>query len=276
MNFAFLDSGIGGIPYLLHLKKIVPNATCAYLADTRNFPYGEKSDASINECAFRAVSLIVQAWHPETIVVACNTISVHALEMLRTQFQGIPIVGTVPAIKRAAEVTKNKRIGLLATNATIHDTYIKQLERDFASDCTIFARGDAPLVSFIEGQMTSATDVQKLAAVMPAVTYFKKNDCDAIVLGCTHFTHMAHVVSAAVGAGVSVVDSRDGVARQAIKVHEERAKKAPAIFDAAADFLDDARDSMFFSTGFASESEAEKYSAFCASVGMRWGGVLLQ
>ncbi|MBP3709007.1 MAG: glutamate racemase [Treponema sp.] len=274
MNFAFLDSGIGGIPYLLHLKKIAHDATCAYLADTRNFPYGEKSDERINECAFRAVSLIVQAWHPETIVVACNTISVHALEMLRAQFQGIPIVGTVPAIKRAAEVTKNKRIGLLATNATIHDKYIAQLERDFASDCTIFARGDAALVSFIEEQMISATDAQKLDAVTPAVTYFKENGCDVIVLGCTHFTHMAHVVSAAAGAGVSVVDSRDGVARQAIKVHDERAKKAQTIFGAAADFLDDARDSMFFTTGFSHESDAEKYSAFCASVSMKWGGVL--
>ncbi|MBP5748108.1 MAG: glutamate racemase, partial [Treponema sp.] len=113
IDFAFLDSGTGGIPYMLELKEKSPESRCIYLGDTLHFPYGEKSSGQILACASSAVKLIVEKWNPRAIVVACNTISVTTLPELRTAFPSLPIVGTVPAIRLAARVTKNKRIGLL-------------------------------------------------------------------------------------------------------------------------------------------------------------------
>ena len=277
MNFAFLDSGTGGIPYMLRLKRLAPDATCAYLADTVHFPYGEKTVPEIIEYSTAAVSRIIDTWRPETIVVACNTISVSALASLRERFPSVPFIGTVPAIKLAASVTKNKRIGLLATNATVRDAYIRELEKGFASGCTIYSRGDADLVSFIERKLVTADENEKMRAVMPAVDYFAEKGCDTIVLGCTHFTHLADIMQKAAGKNVSVVDSRDGVARRAIEVHDNlinSKKESENIFTAAADFLSEVPDGSFFVTGISDDKAKAYYRAFCKMLGIPFGGTL--
>ena len=277
MNFAFLDSGTGGIPYMLRLKRLAPDATCAYLADTVHFPYGEKTVPEIIEYATAAVSRIINRWRPETIVVACNTISVSALASLRERFPFVPFIGTVPAIKLAASVTKNKKIGLLATNATVRDAYIRELEKGFASGCTIYSRGDADLVSFIERKLVTAGENEKMRAVKPALDYFAEKDCDTIVLGCTHFTHLADIMQKAAGKNVSVVDSRDGVARHAIEVHGDfinSKKESENIFTAAADFLSDVPDESFFVTGISDDKAKAYYRAFCKMLGIPFGGTL--
>ena len=99
VDFAFLDSGIGGIPYLLFLQEKQQNVNCIYYADTKNFPYGQKSSEQIIENATIATQKIIEKWNPGAIVLACNTISVTALEELRKRFPNVPFVGTVPAIK---------------------------------------------------------------------------------------------------------------------------------------------------------------------------------
>ena len=223
IDFAFLDSGTGGIPYMLALKKKQPAARCVYLGDTAHFPYGEKTPEEVTDCAAIAIESIVRRWHPRAVVIACNTMSVTALDRLRERFPALPIVGTVPAIRLAARVSKNRRIGLLATNATVRHPYCQRLIADFASDCTVFSRGDPALVAFVEHSLFTATATEKRAAVLPAVQYFAAHDCDTIILGCTHFTHIAHEVAAAAGDAVTVIDSRDGVSNQALRVvHDER------------------------------------------------------
>lgn len=218
VDFAFLDSGTGGIPYMLSLKEKVPNASCVYLGDTAHFPYGQKTQKEVVAAASKAVELIQKKWNPKTLIVACNTISVTALDDLRARFPSLPIVGTVPAIKLAAKVTANKRVGLLATNATVRHPYSQKLIEDFASDCAVFKRGDPDLIDFIEKKLFTASRAERLAAVRPAVDYFAANDCDTIILGCTHFTHIADDIQAAAGDKVRVIDSREGVANQALRV----------------------------------------------------------
>jgi len=242
-----------------------------------HFPYGEKTVPEIIEYATAAVSRVIDMWHPETIVVACNTISVSALASLRERFPFVPFIGTVPAIKLAASVTKNKKIGLLATNATVCDAYIRELEKGFASGCTIYSRGDADLVSFIERKLVTADENEKMRAVMPAVDYFAEKGCDTIVLGCTHFTHLADIMQKAAGKNVSVVDSRDGVARRAIEVHDNlinSKKESENIFTAAADFLSDVPDESFFVTGVSDDKAKAYYRAFCKMLGIPFGGTL--
>lgn len=268
VDFAFLDSGTGGIPYMLALKQKQPDAKCVYLGDTEHFPYGEKSVEEITQCAAKAISLIIDRWNPKTLIIACNTISVTALERLRPIFKELPIVGTVPAIKLAAKVTKNKRIGFLATNASINSPYSQKLIDDFASDCTVIRRGDPELVSFIEKDFFTATKEQKIQAVKPAVDFFAKNNCDTIILGCTHFTHVAPDIQSAAGKNVKVIDSREGVSNQAIRVesaektHQQTPLKEPY------------KDMSFYVTS-ATKAEELEYIALCNKLNIPWGGVVV-
>ena len=265
VDFAFLDSGTGGIPYMLYLKKKYPECTCVYLGDTKNFPYGEKTSEEVTECAAGAVKKIISNFNPKTIVVACNTISVTALEELRKLFPNVPFVGTVPAIKYAAKVTKNKNIGLLATNATVNNAYTSKLINDFASDCNVYSRGDAELVSYIEHNLFTWKKEERLKAVRPAVDFFASKNCDTIILGCTHFIHVANDIAEEAGKNVSVVDSREGVINQAFKI-ESHVKKT---FEDKAETV---KDMTLFVTGFKSYSDEKVYETLCKNFNIPWGG----
>lgn len=217
VDFVFLDSGTGGIPYMEFLKKACPECHCEYYADSENFPYGTKTTPEIIECVSEAVTKIIKKYNPSVIVIACNTISVTALDALRKKFS-VPFVGTVPAIKLAAKISKNKRIGLLATQQTVTHPYTDKLIKDFASDCNVFKRGDTDLVEFIEHRLKTATQTERQNAIKGAIDYFKENEVDTIILGCTHFIFMADDIAAMAGNGVQVIDSREGVVRQALKL----------------------------------------------------------
>ena len=270
---------------MLALKEKVPGARCVYLGDTAHFPYGEKTPEEVTRCAADTIRLIMQKWRPHTIVIACNTMSVTSLDDLRALFPQTPIVGTVPAIKLAASLTKNKKIGLLATNATVRHPYCARLTRDFAADCQVFSRGDPDLIAFIEHDLFTATEAQKKAAVTPAVEFFAAHDCDTIILGCTHFTHVAKEIAAVAGSGVRVVDSREGVANQAIRVEsqkssgeksaqsEERILSHPCSPVHPYESHDLSADMSFFVTACMPADEAE-YSTLCKGYDIPWGGVV--
>ncbi len=270
VDFAFLDSGTGGIPYMLLLKEKSPESRCVYLGDTGHFPYGEKSFEEIVKCASDAINLIVNRWNPRVIVIACNTISVTALESLRKLHPDLPIVGTVPAIKLAARISFNKKIGFLATNASVNHPYSENLIREFASDCQVFKRGDPDLIEFIEHKLFTATQEEKIAAVMPAVEYFNSLGCDTIILGCTHFTHMAREIEEAFASKswrkVFVVDSRDGVSNHALEVIKECTGVAEDT-----DFADDMK---FYVTSLKGEDEKREYEILCSKFHIPFGGCL--
>lgn len=265
-DFAFLDSGTGGIPYMIELKKKLPEAGCLYLGDTAHFPYGQKSVEEVTESASCAIEKIVREWNPRTLVIACNTISVTSLDFLRSRFPDLPIVGTVPAIKLAASVTENHRIGLLATKATVSNPYCRRLEMQYASDCSVFSRGDPDLIDFIEHRLFVSTMEEKKAAVRPACNFFKENGCDTVILGCTHFTHLASVIQDECGPDVKIVDSRSGVANQAVRVEQKTEEKKEG---RNLPF----KDMTFFVTR-ADSRESLEYETLCANLNIPWGGVL--
>ena len=268
IDFAFLDSGTGGIPYMLALKEKRPEARCVYLGDTEHFPYGQKTRDEVVECASKAIDLIVRKWNPRSLVIACNTISVTALDGLRAKFPRLPIIGTVPAIRLAAKLSKNRKIGLLATNATVSNPYNERLVKDFASDCQVFNRGDPELIDFIERNLFSATKEERLAAVKPAIDFFREKGCDTIILGCTHFTHIASDMKEAAGDEVIVVDSREGVVNQAIKV-----ESATPIENHIQE-MELPEDCTFFCTGYKNQKDEDEYRTLCSNFNIPWGGVV--
>ena len=218
---AFIDSGIGGLPYLQEFNKLTPETPCIYVADTANFPYGEKDIDDIREAIEGVIQRLLWEFPPSVIVLACNTISVSALETVRARFPIVPIVGTVPAIKKAASLSKNKVIGLLASGDTVKSAYTADLIAEFASDCKVIKRTGSKLIRAIERRLILENEVSQIEAVRPFVQVFINKGADAVVLGCTHFLILRDAFSRALGHDIQIVDSLEGVAQQALKLLKE-------------------------------------------------------
>lgn len=271
LDFAFLDSGTGGLPYMGYLKEACPRASCLYLADTKNFPYGEKPPPQVVAATIDAVKLILSRFQPRAFVLACNTMSVTALETLRATFPLHQFIGTVPAIKVAAAKTKNKTIGLLATDATVNHPYTRRLIENFATDCRVVSRGDGLLIRFIEEHLLEEDRSPYLEAAQPAVDFFLREGADTIVLGCTHFLHIAQEIQQLAGPHIQVVDSREGVIRQALRV----ALTQSSDYTLNSNFTDNKGEQQgFFVSQLTSSSMEDYYKKLCQQFSIKWGGLL--
>ena len=215
----FIDSGIGGLPYLEWLKQRLPEESFVYLADNKNFPYGTKTKEQLIEIMHGTMSFLTEKYKPKAAVIACNTASVISLEYLRRKFS-FPIIGVVPAVKPAAFLSEKKRIGLMASNRTIEDSYTENLINDHASDCEVFRFAGTKIIDFIENRLSNSGAVEKKEIVQPAAEFFKKNDIDIVVLGCTHFLFLENELCESFGADIKIIDSREGVGKQIIRVLE--------------------------------------------------------
>jgi len=211
---AFLDSGIGGLPYLASTRFLLPGERYVYAVDRENFPYGEKSADRVVHVVSGLTRRIVEREHPRLVVVACNTASVVALDVLRREFP-LPFVGVVPAVKPAAALSRRRRVGVLATRRTVEGEYLRSLIHEHAASCTVVSLPAAGLVEFVEQAMERCTPEEKTARVRTEVERFRSAGIDTLVLGCTHFLHLEpefrHLLN---DEGIALVDSRDGVARQ--------------------------------------------------------------
>ena len=228
----FVDSGIGGLPYLQRARELLPEERFVYLADRQHFPYGVQSPSAIRDIVMNAVAQLVNVARPKMVVVACNTASVVSLSELRATFS-IPFVGVVPAIKPAAAAAPNGRIGVLATERTVEDPYVSNLIREFAPNSGLVLVPAGELVEIIESRLTVAARKEILGILRKSAQQLIAESVDVVVLGCTHFIHVRDELSELLGHKVPVLDSVEGVARQIVWVcgHAGRAGEAP---DAAA------------------------------------------
>ena len=266
VDYIFLDSGIGGIPYMTTLRQRAPQASCVYIADAANFPYGEKSHEEVVECVTSLTEKICDRFAPSVIVIACNTMSVNALDLLREKFPQVHFVGTVPAIKLASSVSKKRRIGLLATRATCENPYNIELKNKFAADCEIINHPDGELVSFIEHNAFTATREQSLEAVKPAVDFFRRKGCDVLILGCTHFLNFTDVFEEACGKNIKVVDSVDGVVRHALELQKGRFEQRQG--------SPEEKFPPLYVTGLSDNLEKAQYDTLCSRFGLSFRGLL--
>src|SRR5881392_3093615 len=148
----FFDSGVGGLSVLEPTLKLLPNAPIVYAADSAGFPYGKRTEAEIASRVPALLGRLVERYHPRLAVIACNTASTIALEHVRSALD-LPVVGTVPAIKPAAEMSKSRIIGVLGTEATVRQPYVDDLAAAFAADCTIIRHGSPELVELAEAKL---------------------------------------------------------------------------------------------------------------------------
>src|SRR6185437_15228707 len=184
----FFDSGVGGLSVLGPTRALLPNAPIVYAADTAGFPYGKRSEAEIASRVPALLGRLVERFRPRLAVIACNTASTIALDHVRAALD-LPVVGTVPAIKPAAESSKTRVIGVLGTEATVRQPYVDDLTAKFASDCTMIRYGSPELVELAEAKL-AGEDVALEAVKDGAQPMFEAPDgtrIDTVVLACTHF-----------------------------------------------------------------------------------------
>jgi len=210
----FFDSGVGGLSVLGPTRELLPNAPIVYAADSAAFPYGKRSEAEIASRVPALLGRLVERFHPRLAVIACNTASTIALDHVRSALD-LPVVGTVPAIKPAAEISKSRVIGVLGTEATVRQPYVDDLAVRFASDCTIIRHGSPELVELAEARLAGeevSTDAIR-AAAQPMFDAAQGDRIDTVVLACTHFPLLGPELRTAFP-DVTYVDGGPGIARR--------------------------------------------------------------
>ncbi len=210
----FFDSGVGGLSVLEPTLRLLPNAPIVYVADNAGYPYGSRSEAEIASRVPALLGRLVERFRPRLAVIACNTASTIALDHVRSALD-LPVVGTVPAIKPAAEASKSRVIGVLGTEATVRQRYVDNLAAEFAADCTIVRHGSPELVELAEaklaGQPVAVEQVR--AAAQPMFDAPGGERIDVGVLACTHFPLLEDELAQAFP-GVRWIDGGEGIARR--------------------------------------------------------------
>ena len=211
----FFDSGVGGLSVVAETRKLLPTAAFVYAADSAGFPYGTKSEAEIAARVPALLGRLVERYRPRLVVIACNTASTIALSVVRSALD-VPVVGTVPAIKAAALVSKTRVIGVLGTDATVRQPYVDRLAAEFADDCTVVRCGSAELVTISEQKLRGIAVVPAAINMVLAKLYGMPGGdrIDTVVLACTHFPLLSDELRAASPNGVVFVDGSEGIARR--------------------------------------------------------------
>jgi glutamate racemase len=218
------DSGVGGLTVLAALRARLPDEAMVYLGDTARVPYGSKSPETVVTYAREATAHLV-AQGIKMLVLACNTATVHALDILRAEWPGLPILGVVePGAEAACAVSPQGRIAVIATEGTVaagaYDRAILRLRADAA----VTARPAALLVALAEegwvdddiAEAVVRRYLQPIFAAPPA----ERPDC--LVLGCTHYPMLRRVIAKVAGPAVRLVDSSTTTADAAARILSER------------------------------------------------------
>ncbi len=218
----FFDSGVGGLSVLGPTRKLLPTAPIVYAADSAGYPYGTKSEAEVASRVPALLGRLVERYRPRLVVIACNTACTIALDQVRAALD-LPVVGTVPAIKPAAEMTKTGTIGVLGTEATIRQPYVDDLAQRFASHCTVLRYGSPELVALAEAKLAGeAVTVEEVSrAVLPLFGQESGRGIDTVVLACTHFPLLADELEQAFP-GLNWVDGGAGIARRIVHLTREQ------------------------------------------------------
>ncbi|WP_157217707.1 glutamate racemase [Flavisphingomonas formosensis] len=217
----FFDSGVGGLSVLAPARALLPRAPIVYTADNAGFPYGTKREAEIAARVPALLGRLAERYRPRLIVIACNTASTIALAGVRAALE-LPVVGTVPAIKPAAVLSRSRVIGVLGTNATVRQPYVDDLSEKFASDCLVLRHGSAELVQLAEAKLRGeATDPAAYRAALDGLLDQPGGErMDVVVLACTHFPLVADELAAASPRPLRFIDGGAGIARRIASLTE--------------------------------------------------------
>jgi glutamate racemase len=209
-SIGIFDSGVGGLTVLREIMQALPQEDTLYFGDTARVPYGTKSPETVTRYASEIASFLIKR-DIKLLVVACNTASAVALPTLKRQLS-IPVVGVIePGARRAVEVTRSGRIGVIGTAGTIRSSAYTRAIKRLMPDAEVLTRACPLFVPLAEEGW-----VDNQVARLTAETYLqelKEAGVDTLVLGCTHYPLLKSMIADVVGGGVTLVDSAEETAR---------------------------------------------------------------
>jgi len=215
------DSGLGGLTSLRELKRLLPGEDLVYFGDTGRVPYGTRGKDTILRYARQDVAFL-RTFHPKAIVVACNTVSANALPELQAASE-VPVFGVLtPAALAAAKVTRNGKVGLIGTAASIRSgAYERELSR-LAPDVEVMARACPLFVPLVEnGRCRRGDRVAELVAE-DYLAELRAWGADTLIMGCTHYPLLAGVIGGVMGPFVQLIDSGAAGAAAAVEALRSR------------------------------------------------------
>ena len=214
------DSGIGGLTVLREARVLMPGRRFIYVADDAGFPYGRWEEAALRQHVVELFGRLLAEHRPEVAVVACNTASTLALAELRQAFPDTPFVGTVPAIKPAAERTRSGLVSVLATPGTVKRQYTRDLIDKWATRCEVRLVGSDNLATLAETYMRDGfVDEDAVRAeIAPCFVELDGKRTDIVVLACTHYPFLANRMRKTAPWPVDWIDPAEAIARQALSL----------------------------------------------------------
>lgn len=244
------DSGVGGMTVLRALLQRLPAEEYFFLGDTARLPYGTKGSSTIISYSLQAARRIVNSTPIKMLVVACNTASSVALPTLRSEFPHIPVVGVIePGARAAVRATKNGRIAVLATEATVRGgAYVDAIHkldpdaRVVSQACTLFV--SLAEEGWLEGDVVEAAARRYLANILNA-----EERPDTLLLGCTHFPLLQKAIARVVGEGMHIVDSAQTTAEAVTEILAGRGLANPSPHQGGVHFMATDNVARFAATG---------------------------
>lgn len=207
------DSGVGGLTVWKEIINILPNESIVYCADSKNCPYGSKSDDEIIKLAKKNVEFLLSK-NCKIIVVACNTATAAAIDILREKYN-IPFIGMEPAVKTAALNTKTGHIGILATQGTFNGSLFKETSRKYTKNVEKTIQIGVGLVELVENLKSESQEAEDL--LRKYINPMIENNVDQIVLGCTHYPFLYNKINKIVGNKALIINPSIAVAKQTKK-----------------------------------------------------------
>ena len=219
------DSGLGGLTVFAEVLRARPDARFIYAADDAGFPYGRLSEETLVARVLAVMERLIVRHAPDLVVVACNTASTLVLGPLRQRF-GIPFVGTVPAIKPAAQASRSKRITVLATPGTVARDYTRDLIETYAAGCRVTLVGARRLAALAEAQLAGAppADADLAAELKPCFVIDEGGQTDVVILGCTHYPLLLERLRSLAPWPVTWLDPAPAIARRVVQLLGEPAR----------------------------------------------------
>lgn len=212
------DSGVGGLSVWKEIHELLPNESTIYLADSKNAPYGERSEKEILALSIKNTEFLLGK-DCKLIVVACNTATTNAIDYLRENYK-VPFIGIEPAIKPAALKSESKTVGVLATKGTLTSGLFHSTSENHASGIRIIEREGKGLVRLIESGKAESEASKELLEIYLAPML--EAGIDHLVLGCTHYPYLIPILREMLPEGVKIIDSGEAVARQTKAVLKEK------------------------------------------------------
>ena len=245
------DSGVGGLTVAREIMRHLPNESIVYFGDTARVPYGSKSKDNIIRYS-RQIIHFLQTKGVKAIVIACNTASALALDVVKEEFD-IPIIGVVgPGARAALEVTRSKKIGVIGTEGTIRSSMYEKIIKDIDGDTFVTGKACPLFVPLVEEGFAKHKVTDDIIEYY--LSSFMETDIDSLILGCTHYPLLRSKIRAYLGEQINLVNPAYETAMDLKRLLKERDMDHSDISDEYASYA------------FYVSDAAEKFKQFANSI----------